>query len=222
MNESCLICGGTGTDANGKPCPECSKNLIIDIPVVGNVPTQYQGVAFDKSFLPLKEQNDFGKYMEELLQSIISDIAFFQKNILICSRPNSGKTVWSYHLYSVLSANGYDIPPVKDLVEVKEILTSYTDKELARLFISARCAIIRIPRDVQFYHFATMASIIEKRVRSGGFTIFTYAGRFYDLKLADRDKQLNSLIGNGSYQTIEVKDFSKYDMEDNYASDNLC
>lgn len=222
MNENCLICGGSGTDANGNPCPECSKKLIINVPVVGNVPPQYQGVAFDKSFLPTEEQGAYGKYMEELLQTIVNDIAFYQKNILICSRPNSGKTVWSYHLYSILSSNGYDIPPIKDLAEVKEILTSYADKDLAQLFISARCAIIRVPRDVQFWHFNTMASIVEKRVRSGGFTIFTYAGRFYDLKLADRDKQLKNIIGNGNYQTIEVKDFYKYREEEHDADNGLC
>lgn len=207
MSESCLKCSGTGIMANGEPCPDCAKENIKMIPVAYGVPAQYQGIKFDKSFLPEKEQKTYGTYMEELMETIVNDFAFYQKNHLICSRLNSGKTVWAYNLYSILTSKGYDIPPLKDIVEVRNILNSYTDKELAQLYSTARCALIRIPKDVQSWMFDTMSYIIERRVRSNGFTVFMYAGLESDLKLADRYERLKYLKGSGAYNTVYVKSF---------------
>ena len=104
MASGCLICGGTLVTVDGKPCPECCKNGAMVPPVVKGIPAQYQGVKFDKSFLPAEMQGKYGEYMEELLLTIINDIAFYQKNIIICSRPNSGKTIWAYNLIAELTA----------------------------------------------------------------------------------------------------------------------
>lgn len=208
MSESCIKCGGTGILLNGKPCPDCSKEQIKMVPTVYGVPAQYQGIRFDKSFLPEKEQKEYGAFMEELLETIINDIAFYQKNLIICSRPNSGKTVWSYNLYSLVTAKGYEMPPLKDVTEVRNILNSYNDKELAQLYSTARCAIIRIPRDVQAWMFDTIAYIIERRVRSDGFTIFMFGGTEADLKAVDRFEKLKYLRGSGAYNTVSIKSFS--------------
>lgn len=178
------------------------------VPTVYGVPAQYQGIRFDKSFLPEKEQKEYGVFMEELLETIINDIAFYQKNLIICSRPNSGKTVWSYNLYSLVTAKGYEMPPLKDVTEVRNILNSYNDKELAQLFSTSRCAVIRIPRDVQAWMFDTIAYIIERRVRSDGFTIFMFGGTEADLKAVDRFEKLKYLRGSGAYNTVSIKSFN--------------
>lgn len=207
MGTSCLKCAGDGIMGNGEPCPVCAKEKLKIIPTVYGVPAQYQGVRFDKSFLPEKEQKDYGAYMEELMETIVNDFSFYQKNLLICSKPNSGKTVWAYNLYSVLSSKGYEIPPLKDIVEVRNILNSYTDKDMIRLYSEARCAIIRIPRDIQFWMFDVMSFIIERRVRSDGFTIFMFGGTEEELKQADRYERLKTLKGSGAYNTVYVKSF---------------
>lgn len=207
MSSFCIKCGGTGRLVSGEPCPDCASEQVKMVPIVQGVPAQYQGVSFDKSFLPEKEQKEYGTFMEELLQTIINDLAFYQKNMIICSRPNSGKTVWAYNLYSLVTSKGYDMPPLKDVAEVRAILSSYDDKDMAQLFSSARCAVIKIPRDVQPWMFDTVASIIERRVRSDGFTIFLFGGTEQDLKAVDRFEKLKYLRGSGAYNTVYVKSF---------------
>lgn len=206
-NESCIKCAGTKKMANGDPCPICCKDDVETVPIVFDIPAQYQGVRFDKNFLPDKEQKSYGVFMEELLTTIINDLAFYQKNLLICSRPNSGKTVWSYSLYSIITSKGYEMPPIKDLVEVRSILNSYSELDKAQLYSTARCAVIRIPRDVQFWMFDTISYILERRVRSGGFTIFMFAGTIDELRQVDKYDRLKHLDGTGAYNTVEVKSF---------------
>lgn len=207
MSQSCLICGGTLKTALGEPCPQCAKLGEIKIPVVTGVPVQYQGVRFDKSFLPQNMQKAYGEFMEELLITIINDYAFYQKNMIICSRPNSGKTVWAYNLYSELTSKGYKIPPLLDIVEVRNAMDSYDDKDLNNLLSTARCAIIKLPRDMRFWMFNSLSYIVERRVRSGGFTIFLFGGTVEDLDSIDRDGVLKYLRGNGSYNTVKIESF---------------
>lgn len=207
MPTTCLLCGGDGITATGEPCPNCSSEALKKVPVFFHVPVQYQGVRFDKSFLPDKEQSKYGTFMEELLVTIVNDFAFYQKNMIICSRPNSGKTVWSYNLYSVLMDKGYSVPSLKDVVEVRNILNSWDNKEEADLFSNARCAIIKIPRDAQPWVFDTISYIVERRVRSNGFTIFLFGGSYDDLKLIDRYGKLKYLEGTGAYNTVKIESF---------------
>ena len=207
MPQSCLICGGTLLTALGEPCPECCKERPLQAPVVKGIPIQYQGVRFDKSFLPNNMQSTYGKFMEELLETIVNDYAFYQKNLIICSRPNSGKTVWSYNLYAELTAKGYNLPPLKDIVEVKNILNSFDDVDMNTLFSTARCAIIKLPRDMQFWMFNSMSYIIERRVRNSGFTIFLFGGTVEELEQIDRDGCLKYLRGSGAYNTVKIESF---------------
>lgn len=207
MNASCIKCGGTGRLISGELCPDCGGNLIKNTPIVCTVPVQYQGVAFDKTFLPEKEQEVYGSFMEELMTTIINDYAFYQKNLLICSRPNSGKTVWAYNLYSILSSKGYEIPTLRDIVEVRDILNSYSNKDEVNLISTARCAVIKIPRDLQPWMFDTISYLIERRVRNDGFTIFLFGGTEEDLKYIDKFNRLKDLKGTGAYNTIKIESF---------------
>lgn len=204
---SCLKCAGDGKMIDGTLCPECSGALLKKIPIVQGVPVQYQGVSFDKKFLPEKEQKYYGAFMEELLLTIVNDYAFYQKNLIICSRPNSGKTIWAYSLMAALSSKGYHIPNLKDITEVRNILNSYEDKEEAVIWSTARCAIIKLPRDLQPWMFDTMSSIIERRVRSDGFTIFLFGGTKEDLQYIDKYNRLPNLLGTGAYNTIKLESF---------------
>lgn len=206
--DGCLICGGTLKTATGEPCPVCCKEQPKVSPVVVGIPAQYQGVRFDKSFLPQKLQGSYGDFMEELLITVVNDIAFYQKNLLICCRPNSGKTIWAYSLYAEVIAKGYTCPPLLDIVEARDALNSYSEKLTGAALSSARCAIIKLPRDMQFWMFNTISYVIERRVRAGGFTVFLYGGTIEELKLIDRDSCLSWLRGTGAFNTIKVESFS--------------
>lgn len=207
MNKQCIICGGTGFTVDGKPCPNCSKSFAKKI-YLPDIPMQYQGQTFDRSLLPYDMKDNYGEYLENLLQSIANDIAFFQKNILICSRPNSGKTVWAYNVYSCVRGAGYQMPPIKDLLEVRDTIYSYDKLELANLYTTARACIIRLPKDMQSWMFDIIQTLIERRVAAGGFTIFLFGGSLYDLKQADKYGKLKSMTGTGAFHSIEVRDFT--------------
>lgn len=205
---ACLICGGTFKDIFGKPCPNC-KQPVKMIPRSADVPVQYQGVQFDSSFIPINMQKVYGPYMDNLLHEIITNIGIFQKNILICSRPNSGKTVWAYSLYATLIEKGIPMPKICDLIEARNLLNTY-DKSLiesANLLSTARCAVVKIPRDLQAWMFDTILYIVERRVQYNGFTIFLYGGTEYDMKNQDKFDKLKYMRGDGAYHTIEIKSF---------------
>ena len=206
-NMSCLMCGGSGKLVNGSICPECGKTLNAEVPITAGIPLQYQGVSFDKSFLPDKLQKPYGEFMENLMLEIIANMNIYQKNLLICSRPNSGKTVWAYNLYSHFASRGLSVTPIKDILEVRSILTSYSLAEQAELFSSARCSIIKIPRDIQPWTFDTISTLIERRVRNNGFTIFLYGGKEEDLKSQDKFGRLSDIKGTGAFNTIKVYSF---------------
>ena len=204
---TCLMCGGTGRLVSGDICPECSKSVNNTVPIAYGIPLQYQGVAFDKSFLPDKLQKPYGEFMENLLLEIISNSNIYQKNLLICNRPTSGKTVWAYNLYSHLISKGLSVAPIKDILEVRTILTSYGHAEEAELFSTARCAIVKIPRDIQPWTFDTMSTLIERRVRNNGFTIFIYGGQESDLKNQDKFNRLSEMKGSGAFNTVKLYSF---------------
>ena len=209
MADGCLICGGTGTDAFFKPCPICSKDTVKMLPRIATVPIQYQGVSFDKSFLPQNMQGNYGTFMEELLMEISTNPGVFQKNMMICARPNCGKTIWAYTLLSVLGSKGIQAPRLMDITEARNIMNSYSKDVLeeATLLSKARCAIIKFPRDIQAWMFDTLSYIVERRVRSNGFTIFLYSGSEEDLKNQDKFDKMKYIKGSGAYNTVFIRTF---------------
>ena len=206
-NIHCLKCSGSNYIRPGVPCPDCMPDVLEKTPIVQGIPVQYQGVKFDRKFLPEKEQAKYGVFMEELLSTIISDRHYYQKNLLICSRPNSGKTIWAYTLIAHLISKGMEVPTLRDIIEVRQLMSSYENKDENILWSTARCAIIKIPRDIQPWVLESIPSIIERRVRASGFTIFLYGGTKEDLLQTDRFEKLKYVIGNGSYNTLKIESF---------------
>lgn len=209
MDTGCLLCGGSFKMVNGQPCPNCKPDLKM-VPKSMCIPIQYQGVKFDSSFIPMKMQKDYGTYMDKLMKEIVTNIGVFQKNILICSRPNSGKSVWAYSLCATLYDKGVECPPVMDIIEAKNLLNSYDKEsaEKAKLLSMARCAVLKVPKDLQSWMFDVILYIIERRVQYNGFTIFLYGGTEYDIKEKDKYGKMQYLRGTGAYHTIEVKSFT--------------
>ena len=210
MGKSCLLCGGTRILTNGLPCPDCSKELLKEHLYVDGIPVQYQGKAFERDFLPNElAKSAYADFMEKLFLEITSNISVFQKNYLIISRPNSGKTVWAYSLYSQLSSKGYRIPLLRDIEEVKSIMSYQGSMDEADLYNNARCVIIKIPSGTTPWSFETLRSIVERRVRNNGFTLFLYSGTLQELERADRNNILRDIKGTGAFNTILIKDYGR-------------
>lgn len=187
------------------PCPICSKLKVSSLPVISTIPIQYQNVRFDRMFLPENLQETYGIYMEDLIDKIVKQSGFY-KNILICSRPNTGKTIFAYTVYGLLYNKGIKMPEVKDIMEVREILLDYYgDADVADLWSTAKVAIIKIPSDIPPKLFDTVSTIIERRVRNNASTIFLYGGSKKDLLAQDKFNKLTYLEGDGSYNSLEIK-----------------
>ena len=203
--KGCLICGGTKLTALGEACPNCSREKNESLPIISTIPVQYQNVRFDRMFLPETLQDSYGTYMEELIDRIVKQSGFY-KNILICSRPNSGKTIFAYTVYGLLYNKGVAMPEVRDIMEVRDVLLDYYgDAEQVDLWSNAKLAIIKIPIDIPPKVFETMSMIIERRVRNNCSTIFLYGGTKKDLHAQDKFNKLMYLEGDGSYNSLEIK-----------------
>ncbi len=203
----CLKCGNTGIMADGSPC-DCKANDDIDLPVILSIPEQYQSSSFDKSMLPAFLQYGYGTLCEEIISSIKINKRI-NKNVLICAPPNSGKTVFSYTIYRELYSSNIPIPPIMDLFEIRRLLSNvYQETDELMLLKKAKTAIIRVQLDLPPKFVEYMLSILEFRVRHGGFTIFLYDGSYLDMVNADKNGRLNYIKGDGSYHTVEVHSYS--------------
>lgn len=202
----CLKCGNTGVMADGTPC-DCRCNQDIDLPVVLAIPEQYQTAEFNKTMLPKNLQYGYGTVCEEIISSIKVNKRYY-KNVLICAPPNSGKTVLSYTIYRILYTNNVPVPPIMDLFEIRRMLANvYQESDELLLLKNAKTAIVRIQLDLPPKFVEYMLSILEFRVRYGGFTIFLYDGSYLDMMNADKGGKLEYIKGDGSYHTVEVHSY---------------
>ena len=212
----CLKCGGTGIQIDGKPC-DCRDNGKIDLPIVIEVPSIYQSSEFSASLVPIKMSKTYGIELEDIINTIKCK-GKFTHNILICSPPNTGKTVFAYTVYRHQYLKGLSMPEIMDLIEAKELLmtTSY-DEHIIRLkekLINSKIAIIKIPLDLPNKFAETMSTILERRVRKNGTTIFLYGSTLFDLQNQDRFGVLKNIIRDGSYNSLKVINYNYMDVKE--------
>ena len=210
----CIKCGDSGfcyeLDEDGQmskvPC-DCGAHQHIELPVCISIPVQYQGIKFSKALLREELSKDYGIFMEELLNEYEKGSKQYHKNYIICAPPNSGKTVWAYTLYSILYGQGRTIPEIMDLMEARNMLLNYyyEDKKALELLSTAPVAIIKLPWDLPNRFVETMSSIIDRRVRTNSSTIFLYNGDKAELFARDTFGKLQSLIGDGCFNSVCIK-----------------
>jgi hypothetical protein len=204
----CIKCGDTGIRADGTQC-DCSVELKMVPPSYLKIPPQYQSVKFDKKLLRKEQQTEYGNFMEKLLRDCTDNNFSFHKNVLVCAPPNSGKTIWSYTACSILYAKGVKTPALMDIVQVRNVLLSYygySDEDVSEIS-NARFAVFKIPMDLPNKFAETILTIIERRVRAGGSTVFLYSGSWQDLQAQDTFGKLKFIVGDGSYNSLSVNSF---------------
>ena len=213
----CLRCGGTGSvficDDEGniigkEPC-DCGIQETIVLPTSLKVPTQYQDIRFSKYNLKTELQEYYGSYIENLIKEITNTAGQLNKNILICAPPNSGKTVMAYTVIGQLFFKDVRIPEVLDLMQVRDTLMARynVDERLMVAISTAPIMFIKIPMDVPNRFAETMSTIVERRVRANGSTIFLFNGSNFDLEALDTFGKYKRLLGDGSFNSILLKDF---------------
>lgn len=205
----CIKCGDTGIMANGQPC-DCQAGMGgVDMPVILDIPEQYQACYFDQSFLSKKLHASYGM----VLQGIISEIKVnmsYSKNVLICAPPNSGKSVFAYTIYRIFAQNSLPFPDIYDLNEVRKLMADiYAKDERYSLLCQAKLAIIKLPLDLPAKFAETICTVLDLRLRKSGKTIFLYDGSKDDLLAQDRYDRLSDILGDGSYHSILCYSYEK-------------
>lgn len=217
MNEEvCLKCDGTGITVDGTPC-DCRENGKVELPIVLEVPSIYQNAEFSASLVPIKMPRQYGIDLEDIID-VIKSKGRLNYNALICSPPNTGKTVFAYTIYRHQYLKGLPMPEIIDLFEAKELLVSMSynediNKNKDKL-INSPVAIIKLPLDLPNKFAETMSTLLERRVRKNGNTIFLYGGSLSDLKNQDRFNVLDNIIRDGSYSSLKIISYNYQSKED--------
>ena len=205
----CIKCAGTGIKYGMVPC-DCGLGTGgIEIPVVLDIPEQYQLVYFDKSFLPRGLHESYGNALQGIISEVSANKAY-TKNVLICAPSNSGKTVFAYTLYQIFHKAGMPFPDIYDLNEIRKLMTDiYAKDDKYSLLLESKLAVIKIPLDLPSKFVETMMTVLDLRIRNSGKTIFLYDGSKEDLLAQDKYGRLEDILGDGSYHTIQCYSYTK-------------
>lgn len=202
----CYKCGNTGIKADMTPC-DCEYSKITDLPYIAEIPSQYQNAQFSKDLLPDYIDKSYGYKLESLLNDIKNNL-YECRNIIICSPPNTGKTIFAYTVYSYLYSKGIKMPPIIDILEVRRHMNSVYQTDELSAIKNSLLAIFKIPLDVPTRFAENILSILDMRVTSGSSTIFLFSGTEQDLLSLDKFEKFKYLIGDGSYHSLRVISYS--------------
>lgn len=215
MGTGCIYCGGTGIRLDGMQCDCGAGGIDIQVPRIMNIPAQYQGVKFDASFVPVGLGN-YGSSIVQLIKEIISSPTVMSRNILVCAPPNSGKTIFAYTVIGAMYAKGVLLPDVMDLMQVRALLYDVYNQTSGELyhFNKARVVFVKVPQDLPNKWAETMLTIIDRRTRMNCSTFFLYSGAKADLIAQDKFKRFQSIIGDGSFNSVEVRSWIKIEKDE--------
>lgn len=202
----CPECGGKGTRPDGTVC-SCkldSDAIFAEIRGV-EVPEQYQGLFFDAALVPSDLSPAYAPTLDKLHREITTQ-SMRHHNVVVCSPPQHSKSVWAYSCIQNLWRQRAPVMPIKDLLEIGRMMHEFSDTddwyEVPYLFL-------KIPTEVTQSIRATMVTVLDRRVRRGGSTIFIYNGSWGMLTYDDKFSTTKSLQGDGSFHSLDVVSFRK-------------
>lgn len=208
----CVKCGGSGKQLDGTPC-SCTVSIesILDDTDCLIIPNQYRGITFNRDLVPVDVDSSYSLYLSDLTASITS-LSLRSKNIAICSPCNHGKSIFAYNCIQKLFRRNITCVQLFDVLELRKILRDYdrgtkSDYEIDNpmSILTAPYLFVKIPTDLTWEVFDSITTIIDKRVRQGGSTIFLFEGTWEQLVYYDKKGIVKHSVGDGSYNSILVK-----------------
>lgn len=208
----CSKCSNTGLDIDNNPC-SCRFNAqsFYDSVSCLDIPEQYRGVRFTKTLVAKDMPESYADYLDKVHAEITAS-RWNNHNLCLCSPTAKSKTILAYSCMESLFRYGVTTFPVYDVLELKRIIL---DMDLCRKSIyevdnpenlfNAPIVFIKVPRVTTWEIYDTMVLILDRRTRRGHSTIFIYDGSWEQLTRNDKQGVLTGLLGDGSYNTIEVK-----------------
>lgn len=210
----CVKCGNTGIDIDGNPCTcRFAANTFYESVSCMELPEQYRGISFNKALVPKDMHESYANYLQGLHDDI-SNLRLSNRNIAICSPVNHSKTILAYSCIEILFRQGITTFPIYDILELKRMLLDmdmnkkplYEVSEPERI-LTAPILFVKIPRVTNWDVYDTMLLLLDRRVRRGNSTIMLFDGTWNQLIYNDKNNLVAGLIGDGTYNTIEVKSF---------------
>lgn len=211
----CPICGGTGVLLDGTPCP-CQQNEddIYSGADCLSIPETYRGVAFNSILLPKNMGTYYAKFMQDTYDMLTS-LRWRNKNIIICSPAQTGKSVLAYTVVQSLFKKGLDVFPLMDILEIKRVMqdieynrSTSLGVENPQILLTTPYLFAYIPASLTYDVFDTAAVLVSRRVRRGNSTILLYQGNWNYLASADTKGSLKNMAGSGALTTVEVHNFT--------------
>jgi hypothetical protein len=211
----CPKCGNTGVLIDGTPC-DCRVTLddLYDGVECLEIPEAYRGIKFSQLLLPTSLGPAYQAFMGNTYD-LITSLRWKCKNAIICSPPQSGKSILAYSIIQELFRKEIDVFPIFDILEIKRIMSDLeygrqqsmgVDNPMRLYTVPYLFAVM--PQMTNFDTYDTAAMLIARRTRRGNSTILLYGGAWNQLVYNDSKKSLKGLAGNGSLTTIEVNSWS--------------
>lgn len=211
----CPKCLGTGLDIDNNPC-ECRFNAksFYDTVSCLTIPPQYRGIHFNKLLVPKDVHESYANVLQDIHDNVVG-CKWSNHNVVIASPINHSKTILAYSCIETLFRNGIPTFPIYDLLEIKRIILDmdlgreqFYDVENPEQLYTVPTLFVKIPRVIDWAVFDTFATLLDRRVRRGNSTIFLYDGVWNFLVNSDKSGTLSGLMGDGTYNTIDVKAYS--------------
>lgn len=206
----CPKCGNTGRRLDGSPCDcQLPTDTIYNDLVGIDIPEQYQGVRFAQPLVPIDCGEFYSKTLDDLHKQITS-MQLVNQNLCICSPPMHSKTIWAYSCIQNLFRQRLQVVPLWDVLEIRRRMYDY---DMGRTndadYYDVKYLFVKIPAEVTQPVRATIATLIDRRVRKGNSTIFLYNGTWANLTFGDEQGILKGLQGDGSFSSLKVYSFKR-------------
>lgn len=204
----CPKCGNSGRTLDGSLCDcQLSKDTFYaDLQGI-DIPEQYQGALFTKALVPNDCIDGYGEILAKL-HAEITTMQLQHQNLCICSPPAHSKTIWAYSCIQNLFRQRLPVIPLYDVMELRKMMMDYdTGRSNEADILSVRYLFVRIQAEVTYQVRATIATLIDRRVRRGNSTIFLYNGTWKSLTFGDESGLLKGLKGDGSFSSIHVYNY---------------
>lgn len=202
----CPKCGNTGTLVDGTPCTcRVDDSPFFDELSGIDVPAPYQGLRFNAGQVPNDLSPAYAGQLDQL-HTQITTMQLQNKNYCICSPAQHSKTVWAYSCIQNLFRQRLPILPLQEVMELRRVMNSFS--EPVDLYTNPYL-FVRIPGEVTDVTRATIATILERRVRRSNSTFFIYNGSWRRLTKGDYDGTLRDLQGDGSFASLKVLNFER-------------
>lgn len=181
------------------------KEQKEDIIRKGIIPDNY-GEEFCGEFIREPYNDTLGEYLDNIHQYIKTN-KVIPKNILVCSPPRTGKTVFQYSIISWAINNNVNYCKPLFISDISNMINDKSQIENMSKIMTTPIVFVNIDESVVLGFVDIISTIISKRVNIGYSTMFFSASDYNALCKKPTGSKLRELKGDGLYKSIDIQNF---------------